>query len=136
MEQNLDSEWTKQDPEVVRDLAKRSGKILLALLDEMCAVEANNPLARLMYDDNARFIRSVLDGTEPVPSEVLIRYRDYDNPELTEPYPLLVDAMTVFKSSISSVQWATWPSYVAKLEADFANREIGTGRVRGQAGLR
>jgi hypothetical protein len=130
MTQHPETKWIEQDPEVVKDLAQRSGQILLALLEEMRVIKANYPVAQFLYDEGAAFIRSVLDGTHPLPSKVSIRHRYYDDWEAMEPYPLLVDALSVFGIAIHSTQPDYWPAYVAQLEEDFARREIGAGRVR------
>lgn len=122
--------WIAQDAQVVKDLALRSGKILLALLEEMRLIKANYPVPQFLYDEGAQFIRDVLDGTHPVPSKVVIRHRYSDDWEAMEPYPLLDKALNVFSLSINTAQPENWPEYVAKLEDDFAEREIGAGRIR------
>ena len=123
--------YITQDPEVVKDLAQRSGKVLLALLEEMRVIKANYPVAQFLYDEGATFIRSVLDGSHPLPSKVSIRHRYSDDWEAMEPYPLLNEALNVFSVAIHSAQPEDWSTYVAKLEEDFDRREIGAGRVRG-----
>lgn len=123
--------YITQDPEVVKDLAQRAGRVLLALLEEMRVVKANYPVAQFLYDEGAPFIRSVLDGSHPLPSKVSIRHRYSDDWESIEPYPLLVDALGVFSIAIHSAQPEDWPIYVTQLESHFARREIGAGRVRG-----
>lgn len=133
MAQLPETKYITQDPEVVRDLAQRSGKVLLALLEEMRTVKANYPVAQFLYDEGAPFIRSVLDGSHPLPSKVSIRHRYYDDWDAMEPYPLLIDALSVFSIAIHSVQPDYWPTFVTQLEADFARREIGAGRVRTSA---
>jgi hypothetical protein len=125
-----EAKWIAQDPEVVKDLAQRSGKVLLALLEEMRTIKANYPVAQFLYDEGAAFIGSVLDGTHPLPSNVVIRHRYSDDWEAMAPYPLLNEALSVFSIAIHSAQPKDWAAYVAKLEADFSKREIGAGRAK------
>lgn len=129
MAQYSEANYIEQDHEVVRDLAQRSGKVLLALLEEMRVIKANYPVAQFLYDEGAPFIRSVLDGSHPLPSTVVIRHRYYDDWEALEPYPLLSEALSVFSVAIHAAQPQDWPAYVAKLEEDFAKREVGAGKV-------
>lgn len=131
MTQYPEVKYITPPPEVVKDLAQRSGRVLLALLEEMRVIKANYPVAQFLYDEGAPFIRSVLDGTHPLPSKVVIRHRYSDDWEAMEPYPLLDKALNVFCIAIHSAQPEDWPTYVTQLEADFAKREVGTGRVRG-----
>jgi hypothetical protein len=131
MAQHSETNYIEQDPEVVRDLAQRSGKVLLALLEEMRVLDANYPVAQFLYDEGAPFIRSVLDGSHPLPSKVVIRHRYYDDWKALEPYPLLSEALSVFSVAIHAAQPEDWPAYVAKLEEDFAKREAGAGKVLG-----
>ena len=84
----------------------------------------------LSEDEGAQFIRDVLDGTHPVPSNVVIRHRYSDDWKAMEPYPLLDEALNVFSLSVNTAQPEDWPVYVAKLENDFAKRETGAGRVK------
>ena len=130
MAQGNEVKWISQDAQVVKDLALRSGKILLALLEEMRLIKSNYPVAQFLYDEGAQFIRDVLDGTHPVPSNVVIRHRYSDDWEAMEPYPLLDEALNVFSLSVNTAQPEDWPVYVAKLENDFAKRETGAGRVK------
>ena len=131
MAQYPEVKYIAQDPAVVKDLAQRSGEVLLALLEEMRVIKANYPVAQFLYDEGGPFSRSVLDGTHPLPSKVVIRHRYSDDWEAMEPYPLLVDALGVFSIAIHSAQPEDWPEAVAQLERDFANREIGMGRLKG-----
>ena len=48
-----------------------------------------------------------------------------------EPHPLLNEALSVFSVAIHTAQPEDWPEAVAQLERDFANREIGMGRLKG-----
>jgi hypothetical protein len=130
MVQRLETRYITQDPYIVKDLAQRSGKVLLALLEEMRAIKANYPVAQFLYDEGAEFIRSVLDGTHSLPSKVVIRHRYSDDWEAMEAYPLLHKALNVFSVAIHAAQPEDWPNYVDQLEEDFANREVGAGRVR------
>lgn len=131
MAQHSETSYIEQDPKVVRDLAQRSGKVLLALLEEMRVLDANDPVAQFLYDEGAPFIRSVLDGSHPLPSKAVIRHRYYDDWKALEPYPLLSEALGVFSVAIHAAQPQDWPAYVAKLEEDFAKREVGAGKVLG-----
>jgi hypothetical protein len=130
MNKYAEAKYITQDPEVVKDLAQRSGQILLALLEEMRIIKANYPVAQFLYDEGATFIKSVLDGTHPLPSKAFIRHRYSDDWDAIQPYPLLVDALDIFSIAIHSAQPDYWSDLVTQLEADFARREIGTGRVR------
>ena len=123
--------WITRDAAEVKDLAMRSGRILLQLLEEMRVIKENYPVAQFLYDEGAQFIRDVLDGTHPVPSKVVIRHRYSDNWEAMEPHPLLNEALSVFSVAIHTAQPEDWPEAVAQLERDFANREIGMGRLKG-----
>lgn len=123
-----EAKWIEQDPEVVKGLAKRSGQILLALLEEM---RANHSVAQSLHEWLAPFIRSVLDGTCFLPSEMVFNFRLYDEHGAFDPYPLLEEAVGIFSIAIHLAQPEDWATYVAQLEADFAKREIGAGRVKG-----
>ena len=125
-----DTNWIAQDDAVVKDLALRSGRILLALLEEMRAIQANYPVAQFLYDEGAPFIRDVVSGVHPLPSKVVIRHRYSDDSDAMAPYPLLDEALNVFSLSINKAQPENWPEFVAQLERDFANREMGTGRKK------
>lgn len=121
--------WVARDREEVKNLATRSGQILLTLLEEMRAVEANHPVPQFLYDEGRSFIREVLNGTQALPSKVLIRHRYSDDPAAMEPYPLLDRALSVFSVAIHAAQPENWPEVVETLERDFANRVVGAGRL-------
>ena len=118
--------YIMQDPKVVKDLAQRSGRVLLALLEEM---RVNHSVAQSLHDWLEPFIRSVLDGTGLLPSEMTFNFRLYDEHRAFEPYPLLEEALNIFSIAIHAAQPDNWPTYVTQLEANFARREIGAGRA-------
>lgn len=86
---NLYSEtkYIIQDTNTVKDLARRSGRILLALLEEMRVVKDNYPVPQFLCDEGAVFIHSVLDGTHSLSSKTVIRHRCHDDWEAIGPYP-------------------------------------------------
>lgn len=118
--------YIMQDPKVVKDLAQRSGRVLLALLEEM---RPDHPVAQSLHDWLEPFIRSVLDGTCLLPSEMTFNFRLYDEHGALEPYPLLEEALSIFSIAIHAAQPDNWPTYATQLEANFARREIGAGRA-------
>lgn len=99
-----DVKWVAREPEDVRKLATRSVRILLTLLEEMRVVPANYPVPQFLYDEGGSFIREVLDGTQPVPSKVLIRHRYSDDPTAMESYPFLNEALNIFGIAIHTAQ--------------------------------
>lgn len=121
-------EYIARETEEVKDMAFRSGRILLTLLDEMREIETNYPVAPFLYDEGAPFIHQVLDGSHPLPSSVVIRHRYSDDPEAMEPYPLLDKALNIFSMCIHRAQPSVLPEWLVQLEDDFAHREIAAGR--------
>ena len=121
-------EYVARDVDEVKDMASRSGRILLTLLEEMRVINSNHPVAQFLYEEGAQFICDVLDGRHPLPSSVVIRHRYSDAPESMEPYPLLDKALNIFSLSIHTVQPSVLPQWLEQLESDFAEREVGAGR--------
>lgn len=96
----------------------------------MRAAKDNYPVSRFLDDEGAASIRSVLDGTHSLLSKTVIRHRYHDDWEAIEPCPLLVDALGIFSIATHSVQPEDLPASILKLEADFAKRDVGTGKVQ------
>jgi len=121
-------EYVAREVEDVKNMAFRSGRILLTLLEEMKGIESNYPVAPFLYDEGAPFIHEVLDGSHSLPSSIVIRHRYSDDPEAMEPYPLLDKALNIFSMCIHKAQPSVLPEWLEQLEDEFAHREIGAGK--------
>lgn len=124
----VEAKWVSIDKMRVDKLAKRSGRILLTLLEELKNASGDHSVPKHLYDESVSFVTGVLDGSHSVPSDVVVRHRYSDDDSAMAPFPLLKEAFSVFSIAIHKVQPENWPEVVAQLEADFASR-MASGRA-------